>query len=104
MPKRAIDLNHLQLSRAQLQLFTDCPRCFWLVNRHGVKQPKGYPLALNIAMDQLLGNSGATILFLASPVLAFQLGEFRGQYTAMLWACSLGYPVTRTGFGRGVRQ
>jgi hypothetical protein len=32
----------------------DCPRCFWLQNRHGVKQPKGYPLALNIAMDQLL--------------------------------------------------
>lgn len=54
MAKRKIDLKHLQLSRAQLQLFTDCPRCFWLVNRHGVKQPKGYPLALNIAMDQLL--------------------------------------------------
>lgn len=54
MAKRKIDLNHLQLSRAQLQLFSDCPRCFWLLNRHGVKQPKGYPLALNIAMDQLL--------------------------------------------------
>lgn len=54
MPKRTIDLTSLQLSRAQLQLFMDCPRCFWLQNRHGVKQPKGYPLALNIAMDQLL--------------------------------------------------
>ena len=54
MPKRKLDLDHLQLSRAQLQLFIDCPRCFWLQNRHGVKQPKGYPLALNIAMDQLL--------------------------------------------------
>jgi len=54
MAKRKQDLNHLQLSRAQLQLFTDCPRCFWLRNRYDVKQPKGYPLALNIAMDQLL--------------------------------------------------
>jgi len=54
MVKRKQDLSHLQLSRAQLQLFMDCPRCFWLQNRHGVKQPKGYPLALNIAMDQLL--------------------------------------------------
>ena len=54
MLKRKMDLNHLQLSRAQLQLFMDCPRCFWLQNRYGVKPPKGYPLALNIAMDQLL--------------------------------------------------
>jgi len=54
MAKRKINLNQIRLSRAQLQLFTDCPRCFWLQNRHGVKQPKGYPLALNIAMDSLL--------------------------------------------------
>lgn len=54
MPKRKIDFNHLKLSRAQLQLFVDCPRCFWLRNRFDVKPPKGYPLALNIAMDLLL--------------------------------------------------
>jgi len=54
MPKRKIDLNHLELSRSQLDLFVACPRCFWLRNRYGVKPPKGYPLALNIAMDQLL--------------------------------------------------
>lgn len=42
------------LSRWQLDLFSKCPRCFWLLKRHGVKQPEGYPLALNIAMDHVL--------------------------------------------------
>ena len=42
------------LSRWQLDLFVKCPRCFWLLKRHGVKQPDSYPLALNIAVDGLL--------------------------------------------------
>lgn len=42
------------LSRWQLELFCKCPRCFWLLKRHNVKQPEGYPLALNTAMDGLL--------------------------------------------------
>ena len=46
--------EQVTLSRWQLNLFTECPRCFWLQNRYGVKQPKGFPMALNIAMDQLL--------------------------------------------------
>ena len=54
MAKRKINLEHLKLSRSQLDLFVGCPRCFWLKNRHGVKQPKGFPLALNNAMDTLL--------------------------------------------------
>ena len=42
------------LSRRQLDMFVQCPRCFWMLRKHGIDQPKGYPLALNIAMDKLL--------------------------------------------------
>lgn len=42
------------LSRWQLELFSKCSRCFWLLKRHHIKQPEGYPLALNTAMDGLL--------------------------------------------------
>lgn len=42
------------LSRWQLNLFCECPRCFWLVNHSGVKQPKTLPFALNSAIDGLL--------------------------------------------------
>jgi hypothetical protein len=44
----------LKLSRWQLDLFVNCPRCYWLLKRHGIKQPAGFPLALNTAMDGLL--------------------------------------------------
>ncbi len=42
------------LSRWQLGLSVECPRCFWLLKQRGIKQPEGYPLALNNAMDTLL--------------------------------------------------
>ena len=42
------------LSRWQLSLFLECPRCFWFVNRHKVKLPKSLPFALNNAIDGLL--------------------------------------------------
>jgi len=42
------------LSRWQLNIFTECPRCFWLVNRCGIKLPKTLPFALNNAIDGLL--------------------------------------------------
>jgi hypothetical protein len=35
-------------------MFCKCPRCFWLLKRHNIKQPDSYPLALNNCMDQLL--------------------------------------------------
>ncbi len=44
----------LKLSRWQLDLFVSCPRCFWALKRHNISQPKGYPLALNTAIDVLL--------------------------------------------------
>lgn len=43
-----------KLSRSKIELFTQCPKCFYLDLRLGVKQPPGYPFALNSAVDTLL--------------------------------------------------
>jgi len=44
----------LKISRANLQLFKECPRCFWLYKHKGIRRPQGYPYTLSIAVDQLL--------------------------------------------------
>lgn len=43
-----------KLSRSKLELFLNCPRCFYLDRRLGVGQPPGFPFNLNSAVDQLL--------------------------------------------------
>lgn len=43
-----------KLSRSKLELFTECPRCFYLDRRLGVGRPPGFPFALNSAVDKLL--------------------------------------------------
>jgi len=43
-----------RLSRSKIELFMNCPRCFYLDRRLGVGQPPGYPFALNSAVDKLL--------------------------------------------------
>ena len=43
-----------RLSRSKLDLFTNCPRCFYFDRRLGVGQPPGYPFSLNAAVDRLL--------------------------------------------------
>jgi len=43
-----------KLSRSKLELFINCPRCFYLDRRLGVGQPPGYPFTLNSAVDKLL--------------------------------------------------
>lgn len=42
------------ISRSKIDLFLDCPRCFYLDRRHGVGRPPGYPFNLNSAVDKLL--------------------------------------------------
>ncbi|MBK9246093.1 MAG: PD-(D/E)XK nuclease family protein [Burkholderiales bacterium] len=44
------------LSRTKVELFLQCPRCFWLDAVAGVRQPPGYPFNLNSAVDHLLKN------------------------------------------------
>lgn len=43
-----------KLSRSKLELFMNCPHCFYLDRRLGVGQPPGYPFNLNSAVDHLL--------------------------------------------------
>lgn len=43
-----------RLSRSKLDLFINCPRCFYLDRKLGVAQPPGFPFSLNSAVDKLL--------------------------------------------------
>jgi CRISPR/Cas system-associated exonuclease Cas4 (RecB family) len=47
-------LYPFRLSRSKIDLFINCPRCFYLDRRLGVAQPPGYPFSLNSAVDKLL--------------------------------------------------
>ncbi|MCX6741138.1 MAG: PD-(D/E)XK nuclease family protein [Candidatus Parcubacteria bacterium] len=43
-----------KISRSKIELFLDCPRCFYLDRRLGVGRPPGFPFSLNSAVDTLL--------------------------------------------------
>lgn len=42
------------LSRSKIDLFMECPRCFYIDNKLGVARPPGFPFNLNSAVDALL--------------------------------------------------
>lgn len=42
------------LSRSKIDMFLNCPRCFYIDRRLGVGQPSGPPFSLNKAVDELL--------------------------------------------------
>ncbi len=42
------------VSRTGIDLFVQCPRCFYLDKRLGVARPPGFPFSLNSAVDALL--------------------------------------------------
>ena len=43
-----------KLSRTKIDLFLECPRCFYFDRRLGVSRPPGFPFTLNVAVDHLL--------------------------------------------------
>ena len=43
--------NPFQLSRSKIDLFLNCPHCFYLDRRVGIARPPGFPFALNSAVD-----------------------------------------------------
>lgn len=57
-PNRKPDWNYggpkWRLSRSKIDLFKECPRCFYVDNRLGVARPPGFPFNLNSAVDALL--------------------------------------------------
>lgn len=57
-PNRSRDWNYggskWRLSRSKIDLFVECPRCFYLDNKLGTGRPRGPAFTLNIAVDALL--------------------------------------------------
>lgn len=57
-PHRSSDWNYggskWRLSRSKIDLFIECPRCFYLDNKLGTGRPKGPAFTLNVAVDALL--------------------------------------------------
>lgn len=56
-PNRSADWNYggkkWRLSRSKIDLFMECPRCFYLDNKLGTKRPGMPSFNLNIAVDEL---------------------------------------------------
>ena len=44
----------IQLSPNSLNLFLECPHCFWLDKKQKIRRPQPFPYALNAAVDVLL--------------------------------------------------
>ncbi len=43
-----------KLSRSKIDLYVECPRCFYLDRKLGIGRPPGFPFSLNSAVDKLL--------------------------------------------------
>lgn len=60
MPARSRNLydpksdKPFKISRSKLDLFLNCPRCFYLDRKLGIGRPPGFPFNLNSAVDALL--------------------------------------------------
>lgn len=48
------DNKPIQLSPNSLNLYLECPLCFWFEKKYGIRRPPPYPYALNTAVDTLL--------------------------------------------------
>lgn len=46
--------SQYKISRSKIDFFLDCPRCFWLDRRLGIKRPSTPPFLINSAIDELL--------------------------------------------------
>ena len=53
MPYRPGQTAAYKVSRSKIELFMQCPRCFWLDVRMKIKRPDGPPFNINKAIDEL---------------------------------------------------
>jgi len=57
-PQRTTNLyksgKPFRISRSKIDLFLECPRCFYMDRKLGISRPPGYPFNLNSAVDKLL--------------------------------------------------
>ena len=96
MPSRS--LQRRQLSRSKIELFIDCPRCFWLDVARGIPRPSGPPFTLNNAVDALMKAEFdryraagephplfATVGLDAVPYRHAELDRWRHNFTGVRW-------------------
>src|SRR5258708_4730855 len=43
-----------KISRSQIEAFCECPRCFWLNHRQGIRRPSSPPFLINTLVDRML--------------------------------------------------
>ncbi len=53
MPYRPGQATPFKVSRSKIELFKQCPRCFWLDVRLKIKRPEGPPFNINKTIDEL---------------------------------------------------
>lgn len=53
MPYRPGQTTPFKVSRSKIELFKQCPRCFWLDVRLKIKRPEGPPFNINKTIDEL---------------------------------------------------
>ena len=44
----------IKISRSKMERFLECPRCFWLEVKKGIRRPPSFPYTINSAIDSLL--------------------------------------------------
>lgn len=49
-----LDAKPFKLSRSKIELYHECPCCFYLDRKLGITPPSGFPFNLNNAVDELL--------------------------------------------------
>jgi CRISPR/Cas system-associated exonuclease Cas4 (RecB family) len=54
LPYKPGQVKPFKISRSKIELFMQCPRCFWLDTRLKIKRPDGPPFQINKAIDELL--------------------------------------------------
>src|SRR5262249_5666139 len=86
-----------KVSRSKIELFTQCPRCFWLDARLKIKRPDGPPFQINKAIDELFkkefdgyrdkGEPHPLMVEFGVAAIPFQhdqLGEWRQNFTGVV--------------------
>jgi CRISPR/Cas system-associated exonuclease Cas4 (RecB family) len=53
LPYKPGQKTAFKISRSKIELFMQCPRCFWLDARLKIKRPNGPPFQINKAIDEL---------------------------------------------------
>jgi CRISPR/Cas system-associated exonuclease Cas4 (RecB family) len=86
-----------KISRSKIELFMQCPRCFWLDARLKIKRPDGPPFNINKAIDELFkkefdsfrakGEPHPLMIEFGVPAVPFkheQLDEWRENFTGVV--------------------